>query len=104
MTTGFARAVSIAVKTVTEAIAMKHGTVKTVVIVLITRMTNVTIATSVLKNAVTAIINVKTAVRKATLCAWVAGKSVLSVQRMIFVPNAENTVKTAPTIGVIIVK
>lgn len=39
--TGYAPVVSIAVKTVTEAIATKHGTALTAVIAWIMRMTNV---------------------------------------------------------------
>ena len=104
VTRGFAQVVSIVVRIVTEPIATKHGTVKTVVIVSTTRMTSVKIATSVLQNAVTAITDVIIVVKKAITFVLDAGKSVLNVQRMISAQNVENTVKTVPTTGVITVK
>ena len=104
VTRGFAQVVSIVVRTVTEPIATKHGTAKTVVIVSTTRMINVTIATSALQNAVTAITDVIIAVKKAITFVLDAGKSVLNVQRTTSVQNVENTVKTVPTIGAITVR
>lgn len=92
---GFAQVVSIAVKTVTEPIAMKPGIVLIVAIVWITRMIYAMSAINVLRTAATATTDAITVVKNPTPFAQAVGKNALNVLRMKCVQIVVNVVKSA---------
>ena len=92
---GYAQEASIAVKTVTEAIATKHGIVLIAVIVWITRTIYAMSAINVLRIAVTVTINAKTAVKNQIPFAQAVGKNAPNVPRMKCAQTVVNAVKSA---------
>lgn len=92
---GFAPVVSIAVKTATELIVTKHGTVLIAVTVWIMRTICAMSAINVLRTAATATTDAITVVKNPTSFAQAVGKNALNVLRMKCVQIVVNTVKSA---------
>ena len=98
---GFAQVVSTAVKTVTEPIAMKHGTVLIAVTVWLMKMIYAMSAINVSRIAVTVTTNARTAEKSPIPFALVARKNAPNVQRMKYAQIVENIVRIAGIIGAI---
>ncbi len=96
---GYVKAVSIAVKTVTVVIVTRLGIATVVKIALITKRINATNAEIVLKNAVIATTDVLTVAKRVTTSAKVAGKNAQSAQRMKSAQIAVITVKIVDLTG-----
>ena len=98
---GYALVVSIAVKTVTEAIATKLGTVLIAVTVWITKMIYAMSAINVSRIAVTVTTNARTAEKSPIPFALVAVKNAVNALLMKYAPTVKNIVNIAGIIGAI---